>query len=320
MKCHSTQVAEKSRQVTSGLRFMGLQVLSFAFLMIFAVSCAWSAESVLSPASSAKVLVLTPVSRKHLEQHKDEVRVKIMNGEWANPDDYPVSFQLATDQGTCTWFLIGARTMMTVAHCVSDGAKISIKKSDQTPTYEGQCTQAPGYSDDKSQDWALCLLSTDYQLSVGLFTGYEVINIDSSRLKIGKRIQITGFGCDREDGPLDNIYRVGWANITGLPPTVHLPDVLERTPNVFKIKKQPSQLCGGDSGGPAFEIVGESPLYRRVIGINSQTISTLGLGVGYLASTSTRDALGFFNKWAKDHNQKICGLHKDAKNCRPTGP
>ena len=316
MECRSTQVPLGRKQPPRARRLMGLQALSSVYLMISFASPAWGINPIPTPAQGPKVLVLTPV----LERHQGSSGPVIIDGQQANTDDYPVSFQLAGDQGICTWFLISARTLMTAAHCVSDGASIRIEKP-RTKPYEGQCERSPNYPNDPSQDWALCLLSTDYPppvVSGKPLTGYEVLNTDPSALQIGQRIQITGFGCYRENGPLDGIYRVGWAKIADVPPGVRIPGILGKTPNFLKITKLPSGLCSGDSGGPAFEIAERSPLFRRVIGINAQTIYTLGNG--YLASISTKDALDFFNQWAAKHGQKICGLHKDAKDCRPTKP
>jgi hypothetical protein len=312
MVCLIIQVPAGGKRSPRGQRLMRLRVLYAVCMMISVASSAWGIDPIPNPGSGAKVLVLTPVR----EQPQDNGGPVIIDGQLADPADYPVSFQLSGDQGICTWFLIGARTLMTAAHCASDSSSIRIEE-DRTIAYEGQCERAPNYPNDPSQDWALCLLSNDYPppLIAGKpLTGYEVLNTDPSALKRRQQIQITGFGCDREGGPPDNNYRVGTAEIYEVPPWVSLPDVLGRTPNLLMIKKQPSQLCGGDSGGPAFEIVEG---LRRVIGINSQT-AYMELGVGYLASTSTKDALEFFEQWAGKHDQKICGLHKDAKKCRPT--
>jgi len=317
MECHCTQVPVRSRLSPRGheRRSIGLPVLFSVCVMISVVSSAWGIDPIPNPESGAKVLVLRPV----VERRQDNSGPKIiLGGQPASPDDYPVSFQLAGDQGVCTWFLIGARTLMTAAHCVSDGAYVRIVKEQKT-VYEGQCERSPKYSKDPSQDWALCLLSTDYPppvLSDRPLTGYEVLNTDPSALQIAQRIQITGFGCEHKDGPLDDIYRVGWAKIAEVPPDVRIPGIYVRAPNFLKIKKLPSQLCSGDSGGPAFSFIGSSPFFRQVIGINAQTVYELG--DGYLASTSTKDALDFFRQWEGKHGQEICGLHKNVKNCRPT--
>jgi hypothetical protein len=279
--------------------------------MISVVSSAWGIDPIPNPESGEKVLVLRPV----VERRQDN---KIIDGQQASPDDYPASFQLAVDQRVCTWFLIGARSLMTAAHCVKDGASIKIVKEQKT-VYEGQCERAPKYPKDPSQDWALCLLSTDYPPPVvpgSLVTGYEVLNTDPLALQIGRSIQITGFGCDHKDGTLDGIYRVGLAKIAEVPPDVRIPGIYGRRPNFLKIKKQPSQLCSGDSGGPAFSFVGPSHFFRRVIGVNAQTVYELGNG--YLACTSTKDALDFLGQWGQKHDQGVCGLHKGVKNCRPT--
>jgi hypothetical protein len=212
---------------------------------------------------------------------------------------------------------------MTAAHCVSDSTVIKIEEAGAMTGFEGRCERGPKFPSDPSQDWALCSLTTDYPPPIignrppGF---YEVLNTDPSALKKRDGVQITGFGCTSPGDPLDNIYRVGWAEIDKLPGGVVIEGKTVDTPNVLRINGLPSYLCEGDSGGPAFEIDEESPSFRRVIGINSQTINYSGLKIGYLASTSTEDALHFFDEWAKAHKKKICGLHEDAENCRPTKP
>jgi hypothetical protein len=292
--------------------------------MISVASLAWGTDPVPNPGSKEEVLVLTPV--RELNQGNDGPVIIDATGT-ANTNEFPVSFLLKTNQGKCTWFLIGAGTLMTAAHCVPDGTLIKIEEAGGMAGFEGRCKRAPKYPEDPSQDWALCSLTTDYPPPIignrppGF---YEVLNTDSSAVqnlkKKEKLIQITGFGCTSPGGPLDNIYRVGWAKIDELPGEVVIHKSLVLTPNVLAIDGLPSYLCEGDSGGPAFEIDETSPSFRRVIGINSQTINYLGLKIGYLASTSTEDALHFFTDWAKAHKKKICGLHEDAKNCRPTKP
>jgi Trypsin len=299
-----------------GQRCMRSKLMCFVLLMIVAVSSAWGIDPVPNSGCGAEVLVLTPVKKLH-QNNSGPV---IIDGQPASPDQYPVSFLLSTAQGKCTFFLISARTLMTAAHCASNGSLIRIQE-DRTTVYEGQCERAPQYPSDLSQDWALCLLSKDYLPPiVGAMPPvfYEVLNTDPSALQIGQRVQITGFGCHQEGGTIDNIYRVGWAEIAELPGDVLLPHSKVETPNALMISKRPSQLCAGDSGGPAFVIDEDSPSFRWVIGINAQTSYTTGFG--FLASTSTKDALDFLNEWSKKHDEKICGLHADAKDCRPTKP
>jgi V8-like Glu-specific endopeptidase len=323
MECPSTKPPAWKKKLPGGQRLVGVRALFLIFLMLGAVSSAWGADPVPDPGAGAQMLVLKPV----LDLPQKNKGPVIIHGQLANPNEYSVSFLFESDHEKCTGFLVGARTLMTAAHCVSDGTSIRIEKKDGSTTYEGKCERAPGYQNDPSQDWALCLLATDYPPPIisGIpLTGYEVLNTAPSTLTIlknkRKQIQITGFGCTYPGGPLDNKYRVGWAYIDGLPPGVYIQGIGTK-PNVLRIAKQQSTtqqsaLCGGDSGGPAFEISDKSRYYRRVIGINSRNYDLKGWG--YLASTSTKAALAFFNNWADDHQQKICGLHKDAVNCRYT--
>lgn len=301
-------------------RAIGLSILFSVCLMIARASLAWGTEPVSDQGSEAEALVLTPVRELH---QGDEGPVIIDATGTANTNEFPVSFLLKTNQGQCTWFLIGPSTLMTAAHCVSDNTLIKIEEVEGAQSFEGRCDRAPKYRSDPSQDWALCSLGTDYPPPIignrppGF---YEVLNKDPSKVKRKKGILITGFGCARPGGPLGKVYRVGWAEIDDLPGEVVFQD-LGLMPNLLTIDGLPSYLCEGDSGGPAFEVDKDSPAIRRVIGINSRTILHYsGVRISFLASTSTDDALHFFEDWAKAHNKKICGLQEDAANCRPTEP
>ena len=311
MEWHATRVSAVGKQSPSGRLLIGVRALPIFFLLIVVVSPAWGIDPVLNRGPGAEVLILTPV----LELHQDGSGPVIIGGQPAITDDYPVSLWFETKNEKCTGFLIGARVLMTAAHCVSEGTLVKIKEDGGMAGIEGHCHRAPKFPSDPSQDLALCSLTKDYPLPDipgKPLTGYEVLNTDPSKLMKGNRVQITGFGCTLEGGSLDNIYRVGWSKIDELPPKV------PHAQCSIKIRGQ-SQLCKGDSGGPAFAIDKKSPSFRRVIGINSKTSYTPGLVVGFLASTSTKDALDFFRNWAKEHDgQKICGVHKDAEDCRPT--
>lgn len=307
------------KKPVSAPRLFGVQIMSIVLLVMFIAPPAYSTDLTQSHASEAKELILTPV----LKLHQDTSRrlEKIRGGRKANTDDFPASFQIKTGKDTCTWFLVGDRTLMTAAHCVPpDGVSIKVEGWDQKKQKTvviKKCTRAPNYSSDPSQDWALCLLKEPYKLPQfpDRPTGYEVLNTDAKMLKMKQTVVITGFGCSHESGSSDNIYRYGLARITNLPPSVRVHNEGKR-PNFVELREKPASLCAGDSGGPAFQTVDGTLGYRLVVGINAKT--EYMLGYSYLASTSTRAALDFFRNWARVNKQRICGLDEDARNCRPT--
>lgn len=254
----------------------------------------------------------------------------IENGQPANSAEYPASFMSTNSHGIqCTWFLVNSKTLVTAAHCTETGEKLEILKPSpigaNDDVYSGRCERLDAFAIDKSKDWALCLLDKNYDLPTGdriRISGYEILNVRENFIKKRLAIQITGFGCVGVKKLPDGIYRVGWARVTILPPKVRIadPDVLGSTPNWIKIENNPAVLCGGDSGGPAFAYLDANMYYRVVVGVNSRKLNSPGLsnlGLGVLSSTSTKSAVNFFEDWAGRNGQRLCGLHMDAKGCRP---
>ena len=281
------------------------------------------------PQEAAAPLILTPVLELPEPPPPDDF--VILLGRPADPARYPVSFRLAVSPSeVCTWFLVAARVLVTAAHCVRRSTAITIKTRSapgSTPpelSYNGNCQAAPRYPADKSMDWALCLLDLSFPLPNDpriKAVGYEKLNTHADQLARGQSIEITGFGCRSTGGIVSDVYMVGTAAVAKLPPGVDTLGVTDPTPNYIEIQGDPSILCAGDSGGPAFLVnqAESSGNLRTVIGINSRTVNRDGLSVGYLASASTEDVLAWIRRWAKDNGQRICGVHADARGCRPSG-
>jgi hypothetical protein len=246
----------------------------------------------------------------------------IVNGQKADPAEYPASYKGGVAGKQCTWFLVGAGTLVGAAHCVvgTDAAiplaKVTLKhpKSDHV----AECTVPSGYWDDLSLDWALCKLTPPIEkpgLDGNGVSGFEVINLSSKRLEVRPKVEISGFGCSQDGGAMEKEYFIGTARVVDLPPDARVLGSLKRTPNSIKIRQAPSLLCSGDSGGPAFLYQTGGRAYRVVIGTNSST--AVDAGVSFISSLSTPAAKAFMTKWSSDNSEKICGFHKDAADCRP---
>ncbi|WP_250455329.1 S1 family peptidase [Caballeronia sp. ATUFL_M2_KS44] len=263
----------------------------------------------------------------------------IVNGNTADPNEYPASFQAGDSvDDMCTWFLINSQTLVGAAHCVksadrtvtivANGARYSGKCAtpldyleDASISYPDACRQSIYDPNDQSQDWALCLLAKPYDVPRSPtipISGFEVLNADPKRLVENQRIEISGFGCTDPKGAVTDKYQIGTSVIAVLPPRAHIPNVTGRTSNAIEVRQAPALLCNGDSGGPAFLLPSTDQAIRVVIGTNLKT--ALDSGQSFLASTSTNDALKYFRCWADGHKQRLCGLHADAKGCRPTAP
>jgi hypothetical protein len=222
----------------------------------------------------------------------------LIGGRPANPKEWPATFYALSRIGACTSSLVSAKVLLTAAHCVKDGARVTISKGGQE--YSSVCTHAPSYQANHTADYALCLLDGGGVSGIA----YERINTDPSRLRIQQEILLTGFGCTQPGGGRsDGIYRIGEANITHLP----------AAENNDIITKGEAALCFGDSGGAAYLISGASGQQSRVqVGINSRGNID---DTSYLSSTSTQGALSFFTNWSNNNGVRICGLHTDAQGC-----
>lgn len=218
----------------------------------------------------------------------------LIGGDPAPKDKYPSTVRIFIDGASCTATLIGPRTLLTAAHCVSEGSTVQF-------TYRGSsintepCKHHSGYSDNQTKDFALCGLSAP-------LTGiWERINTDHNLVEKGDSITLTGYGCIKSDGSggNDGVLREGSAVVTRIP---------SRSDFDIVSSANPSALCYGDSGGPAY--LGHSG-ERVLIGVNSRgNIKT----TSYLSAVHMADQ-NFIKKWANGKGYKVCGLHK-LDNCR----
>lgn len=251
---------------------------------------------------------------------------RLINGTVADQRDWPASVYASMGNSRCTSTVVGERVLLIAAHCVSNGG--TAKFSAGGAQYTSKCTHAPDYdraawqshkeaiekgqvstaeTRNSTADWSLCV--TD-RVVTGI--PYENINQDSSVLKTGEKLLLTGYGClspGGGGGGNDGKYRIGEATITGLP-SGNSNDITTRGG---------AALCYGDSGGPAFYIRGQA---RFVVSVNSRGDIKI---MSYLPSVSTSVAKAFFTDWSNRNNVQICGMHASAKGCRgaiivPPGP
>lgn len=241
---------------------------------------------------------------------------RLINGAPADLGDWPASVYASMGSSRCTATVVGEKTLLIAAHCVSNGGTASFKAGGNS--YSGKCTHAPDYDRaawethntaiihgqvpaievrNSTADWALCLIS---QPVTGV--PFEVVNQDASRHVVGDNLTLTGYGCVRPGGGggNDGVYRIGQAKITALP-SGNSNDI---------VTKGGAALCFGDSGGPAFYVSGQN---RWVVSVNSRgDIKT----TSYLSSVSTGPAKAFFSSWASSKGVTICGIHATATGCR----
>jgi secreted trypsin-like serine protease len=259
-------------------------------------------------------ILLAPIA-DHLSRNN---RPLIIDGQPADPGEYPASFQAATGPDrVCTWFLVGPKVLVSAAHCLGGpSAKVRIDMGDVVHT--GSCQAAPGHATDASQDISLCQIAPAYEIPQAPeipVSGYEVLNQDASRIALSMKVEISGFGCTEDNMKVSDTYLIGTMKVSGLPPDARIPDSATRTPNAIKLREAPSRLCGGDSGGPAFLYPKGGRIFRVVVGVNLATFPEIG--ASYLTSVSAAQVMKFVTDWKNGTGEQICGIDKDLRGCRP---
>ena len=197
----------------------------------------------------------------------------------------------------CTSVLVGSRALLTAAHCVSETNKGSIERNNTKHT--GTCERAPGFMAnpaDKSVDLALCRMEPE-------ITGIKFESLGNPGTALREDIQLlrTGFGCEE---------RFGRAAEGGLQKARSTIESLPATDNFIRMGSE-SDLCSGDSGGPAYLLLSdEESGPRLVVGVNAQSGTRL-------ASVTTQSARNFITGWAAGQaGAPICGISQNARNCR----
>lgn len=221
---------------------------------------------------------------------------KLIGGSPADRKNWPASFTTSQGNSRCTGTVIGEKTLQIAAHCVGNGRKATLTSKGKV--YSSTCTHAPGYANDATADWALCLLDEAIPLE-----WYEsIIEVDAPKPAMSDKILLAGMGCIQPGGGggSNDVFRIGEAPIIRLPIS-----------NNDIVTKGAAALCFGDSGGSAFW-KNDAGIYK-VVGVNSRGNIR---DTSYLSSTYTREAQTFYKSWAEKNSTSICGIQPSAMNCR----
>jgi hypothetical protein len=221
-------------------------------------------------------------------------QLTLIGGEIADPNAWPNS--LITRN--CSITVVGERVAVHAAHCVSNGGTVTFAKGGSR--YTAKCEHHPSYRGNSTADWALCKTSESVEGGE-----YEVLNNDKSRLKMGEKLMLSGYGCTKWGGGGFGKLRIGEAPITRLPSGTNY-DIVTRG-NVA--------LCSGDSGGASFLMMPGG--VRYLVGVNSRSNTTT---TSYMPSWAEPSAMKWGMDWANRNGVKICGYHADAVGCRMALP
>lgn len=284
-----------------------------------------------APAQSASGFLMEPAALYSV----GGAAPKITGGVLADPAEWPATFIFAhpdAKDGHCTSTVIGARVVLTAAHCIAattEKGKI-VLSGGETLTLE--CTRHVDYDPDVSSnnpawekawspDFALCAVvagkdDDDPAEDIEGFD-YDVIDTVGSRYDEGDKLHLLGFGCN-EEGGVDEGFGVLYE---GDSPVKRLPD--PAADSYYTVTETGAAVCYGDSGGGAYLFLTPGSRARRVVvGVNSSVDTDKyghTLSTSYLSTVSEKGFVDWARTWANDHkkyNVEICGLHPTAKGCR----
>ena len=230
-------------------------------------------------------------------------------GTVVNPKDWPASFYaeytVPGGRASCSSTLVGARALLTAAHCVADGGSVSLEREGKF--YTGRCENArPGYPQPMSADWSLCLMQEDVPAYL-----YETISLSTAGLGRDGQLLLTGFGCQKIGGVSDRKFRTGPAFVEW--PVGTVTGHANWLATHAAANKDTAFICPGDSGGAVYR---KPEGGERILVAVESHYDTAGQGVSFLSVLSTPAGADFLRGWAQRHGQRLCGIHADAPNCR----
>jgi subtilase family protein/trypsin len=236
----------------------------------------------------------------------ESVRAVIISGEpegtaLADPREWMSILLLTTSDSFCSAVVVGPRTILTAARCLSN------QPLESSASFNG----ASGDFDNRltckvhpnaGADFALC--RTLQPLPVGQV---ERISGSSKVIAAGAEVTIVGYGCRNALRNFDGLLSVGRAIVQVPPRTQAVPR--PPPPSVVLVGVV---ACSGDAGGGAFARDGEK---RVLVGLiqSSDTENRT-----WIAGTANELFLNWARQWSREMDTAICGLDPDeSKACTP---
>ncbi len=225
---------------------------------------------------------------------------RILRGTPAGARQWPATRASTTSTSAgnfrCTATLIGPRTVLTAAHCVDNGATMSIEV--EGPDATVTCTHHSKYSGhpDYDNDIALCLATTDLRLPQ--YERYERLNTERNVLRQGARVQLLGFGCTTPGGDVSRYLYTGSTRVTS-------------ATGALIATADGASVCEGDSGGAAYWSARTQS--RVVIGVNSTRSDDFQKS--FLTNVAAPSISDFIRKWVADNSASVCGYGAPSSLC-----
>jgi hypothetical protein len=198
--------------------------------------------------------------------------------------------------GFCTATLVSTKAVITAAHCVDNGQRISFKKRDGQ-TINGVCRQHPRYDDNgyTNNDFALCKITPE-------ITDVVRASISTEMMLAGQRVVANGYGRP---------------NITVL----HVGESVIRSAGAQDYTTRGLvALGGGDSGGSLFKgpIADLKVGPFEVVGINSRR--EVNGQTSFYNITALPRSVDFFKSYAATEKIELCGINANCSVKPPSVP